>query len=271
MEYSRRSNTLTPESFNSVGWLGWLRLFAVLSLDLIDEEPVCLWQPVVRAESMKTFLRAQIKEHELLYCFRDYAPGSNSGPFRAKTSEFAAAIFDRVSQMFGSQGSRSLLKWCVLVRGELEGSNWDWFAYKAAVSLWAGQYMNRRVDIFELGSTSEWLKTKFVELCYEPDRRFDLAIPALRSKVLSAWDAYCLRVSWLSLSSEEPDPWNDLVEYLRVTLGMSRFQTLWQEFAGSAPREVQVLMHARVLPLLSRNGIPYPAGRKLPFPWELID
>jgi hypothetical protein len=260
-----------PDIFGMLSWQGWLRAVAVHSLEIASSQPLDLEPPISERQELKTLLRATIREYERLYRWRSYAePGASATPFKRKAGEMVTRILHSASNRFGDSSCREFRRWCEIVWGDLTGANWDWFAYETAVKKWAGLYIHRGVDIFELGHVGDDLILRFQDICYSPSRHFEAEIPTLRKASLSEWDTYCLQLTYLSLDSEPPDPWLDLVSVLRGALGRAQFQLFWRTLLASLSHGQQVSMHSHVLSVIGGLRTAYPNGRRLTWPWELV-
>jgi hypothetical protein len=177
--------------------------------------------------------------------------------------------FQRVERDFGKGEDEVLMRWAVLLWGELRGEVWDWFAYQTAFAIWYGQLRHGGVDILELGGAGQPLLQAFQNQYIDRRARFEASGMSLRNASLSEWDIRTMRTAMLTLDTDPGDSWRDLIKELGEPVRRAGFQAFWAEELQVLELPLQVAVRDRTMQILDQQGVPFPGGRQLPLPRDL--
>jgi hypothetical protein len=254
----------------SVHPMQWVRVFCVLSFDLVDVFSEDLKSPIGESGRVREILRRQILEHEEVFqWWTEDSQDQSAEPLRAHTSLLVEGVFDGVSKELGEHHAQAFLEWSAVLWGGLEGIAWPWHAYEMWFNLWAGQMRHQKVDI--LGFT--WTNTReLVELLVrdyiEPVKLFRARAELFGVPVLSDWDAKYLAKVHLSLTGKPSAPGSYLFDTLIGPVRRTHFRTAWRGLLKITDRRDLERVHLEVSRYMQSLHTRF-ADRALPEPWLL--
>jgi hypothetical protein len=254
-------------SFNP---MQWVRLFCVLSFDLVDVFSEDLKSPIGESGRVREILRREITEYEDVFqWWREDLWDEAAGPLTARTHLLVEGVFGGISEELGEHDARAFLEWSAVLWGGLEGIAWPWHAYEMWFNLWQGQMRHQKVDI--LGFT--WTNTReLVELLVrdysKPIELFRARAAQFGVPVLSDWDTKYLGKVHLTLTAKPSAPDHYLFDTLIGPVRRTHFRTAWRELLKITDRRDLERVHLEVGRYMQSQHTRF-ADCALPEPWLL--